>query len=83
MKKSVGTSIMNFADTYFVIGLFLSIICGFLAMVFNENIFVGIVFASLLAGSIWVSKILIYGFGQLIENSDKLLEFVTKNENIK
>lgn len=74
MFENIGGKIKRIAEIETWIGIILSIMFG-LSMMSNEGeyVFLGlfiIVFGSLIS---WTTSLLIYGFGQLIDNTDKLV----------
>ena len=72
MFDNIGSKIKSLAKICTWVGIIFSFLAGFL--MFATNAFVGIL--TIVVGSIaaWVGSFLLYGFGQLIENSDKLVE---------
>lgn len=72
MYKGIGGKIKTLAGVITCIGILLSIVSGVTLMVLDyvvAGIFV------MLAGFLfsWVSTFILYGFGQMVENSDKLV----------
>ena len=80
--ENIGNKIKSLARTLFIIEAIAEIITGFALMIADEDlIFYG--FLIIVIGPIvaWVSSWLLYGFGQLIENSDIIAaEYNRKNE---
>ena len=80
MYDNIGGKIKNWAVWIFIVEAIAAIIGG-ITLVANDNGLVG--FLTIVFGPIaaWVSSWLLYGFGQLIENSDIIAaEFNRKNE---
>ena len=79
MFNNIGIKIKILASVIFWIGIIVGAI-GFIVMlafglVEEEELFIGLSFAVLLVvgfGS-WIGSFFLYGFGQLIENSDRLV----------
>lgn len=72
MFSHIGGKIKTWAVILSILGIAASVIYG--GVVATKDVLAGvliIVFGSL--GS-WVSSFLLYGFGQLVENSDKIVE---------
>ena len=71
MFDNIGSKIKTVASTLTVIGIVLSIISGLIVLLDGEisGLFM-MIFGSLLS---WLGSFLLYGFGQLVENSDKIL----------
>ena len=82
MFDNIGAKIKTVASTLTIIGIFLSIVAGTVMLL--EGIIGGlflILFGSLFS---WLGSFLLYGFGQLIENSDimvELLEAIVDDDN--
>ena len=82
MFSNIGGKIKTWAVVLSILGIAASVIYG--GVVAAKNAFDGvliIIFGSL--GS-WVSSFCLYGFGQLIDNSDKIvekLEEMSKNKD--
>lgn len=70
MYDNVGGKIKGIAQLVTWLGIIASVI-GFMILVGNEDT-IGLAFAVLIVGCIgaWLSSLVLYGFGQLIENSD-------------
>ena len=80
MYDNIGGKIKNWAVWIFVVEAIAAVIGG-IALIANNNGLVG--FLTVVLGPIaaWVSSWLLYGFGQLIENSDIIAaEYSRKNE---
>ena len=74
MFQNIGGKIKKIADWVLILGIISSIIWGIAIMVTDEELILE-GFITMIVGSIsaWLSSVLLYGFGQLIENSDKLV----------
>lgn len=75
MFDNIGSKIKSLAQIVCWMGIVVSAISGLAIMISNEEtIFVGLLI--ILLGSIgsWIGSFVLYGFGQLIENSDTLVE---------
>ncbi len=80
MYDNIGGKIKNWAIWIFILEAIAAIIGG-IALIVNDNGLVG--FLTIVFGPIaaWVSSWLLYGFGQLVENSDIIAaEYSRKNE---
>ncbi len=79
MFDNIGGKIKTLAQVVTWIGIIASVISGFAIMSIDEEmIFVGLmvmIFGALMS---WVSSFVLYGFGQLVENSDKLVKMSKK-----
>ncbi len=83
MYRNIGKKIQAIAKVYAWLGIIFSVICA-LVMIFGQTsgvqmgitgrIVMGIFIA--VAGSVvsWISSWLVYGFGELIENTKKIAE---------
>ena len=80
--ENIGNKIKGLAQMAFVVETIAAVITGFTLMATDEDLILyGLLV--LIAGPIiaWVSSWLLYGFGQLIENSDIIAaEYNRKNE---
>ncbi len=72
MFKNIGGKIKTLAVVITCIGIVLSIIVGSLLMV-NELVIVGILVMLVGILASWISSFILFGYGQMIENSDKLV----------
>lgn len=75
MFDNIGSKIKTLAQVICWIGIIASVIIGFVLMVQDEDTaFIGIL--TMILGSLgsWIGSFMTYGFGQLIENSDILVE---------
>lgn len=74
MFENIGSKIKNLAIVFTCIGFVASFITGFTVMPFG---IIYIVVGCLIS---WIGSMLIYGFGQLIENTDKLVNKLSPEE---
>lgn len=76
MFSNIGGKIKTLARVITWTGIILSVIIGFVLM--SMSGFTG--FLTALLGSLgsWISSFILYGFGQLIESTDKLVELSEK-----
>lgn len=83
MHNKIGEHIVNFAVTVFVLGLFASIIY-FIVIIGNdiEDFGKGLLVAALGCVGSWLAFLAIAGFGLLVENSTKMVELLSKNQNV-
>ncbi len=82
ISDSIGSKIKALAQVLTWVGILCSVILGIILMATDESlIFSGLIIAILGSLSSWVSSFVLYGFGQLIENTDKLVE-LSKNKNL-
>ena len=85
MFDNIGGKIKTFAETVAYIGFFAFIIIGLIIMILgiaNETfslVIVGILVALIGFLYCWVSVFLLYGFGQLVENSDIIARTLSPN----
>lgn len=68
MFDNIGGKIKGFAKIVAWLGIILSVIIGLLSMATG-----GILIMIIGGVSSWVGSFVLYGFGQLVENSDKLV----------
>lgn len=78
MFDNIGGKIKTLAQVVTWIGIIASVISGFAIMSIDEEIFVGLIVMIFGALMSWVSSFVLYGFGQLVENSDKLVKLSKK-----
>jgi hypothetical protein len=84
MFDNIGGKIKGLAKTVCWIGIGISVFIGFVFVLIgaessygsNDNVLAPLGMFIMLGGLFlsWISSFLLYGFGQLIENSDKLVE---------
>ena len=75
MFKNIGGKIKTLAIAITSAGILVSIFLGFV-LSDKDNLKLGILIA--IVGSLisWISSFLLYGFGQLIDNSDIIVDFI-------
>lgn len=78
MFKNIGSKIKMLAKVTCWVGVIGSVLGGFVTFINamdGEDSLIPIALAMLIAGPIlsWVGSFITYGFGQLIENTDKLV----------
>lgn len=74
MFENIGKKIKNLASIITWIGILLSVVVGIIIIVLDDSL-VAVGLIVIVAGfvSSWISSFLLYGFGQLVDNSDKLV----------
>lgn len=72
MFNNIGGKIKNIAKYVCYVEIACCIIAG-IAMMFMENFLGGIAIALLGSAAVWLGSVTMYGFGHLIENTDKLV----------
>lgn len=80
MYSNIGKKIKGLAQIIAWIGIIGSILGGIFLMVSMGNasgIVSGIILAALGALLSWIGGFLFYGFGQLVDNTDRLVELET------
>lgn len=79
MFSNIGSKIKTLAQVITWIGIIGSVILGLVLMTTDEELISAGLMIALLGSLIsWVSSFVLYGFGQLIENTDKLVELSKK-----
>lgn len=74
MFTNIGSKIKTLAQAITLVGVVISIITGIgMVAIDDDLILTGIITAALGAFLSWISSFVLYGFGQLVENSDKLV----------
>ena len=84
MFKNISDKIKAVAEIICFIGILISLFSGF-ASILKEEILLGILVIILGSLSSWIGTLALYGLGELIENSQTIIELLeqeTKNENI-
>lgn len=82
MFDNIGGKIKAVAKVVCWIGIIASIIIGFIMLVQDEDTaFAGILIMVLGSLGSWIGSFMTYGFGQLIENSDVLVQQGNKTPN--
>ncbi len=84
MFENIGRKIKTLAEIFCFAGIILSVIVGLL-FVFNDNghnhsLRAGLIILILGSFLAYVNSLLIYGFGQLIDNSDEMVMHYRKKE---
>ena len=83
MHKNVGGKIKKLSDIVLYVGIGCSVISGVAVMLPGRiMILLGLVVIAVGCFSSWIGSLLMYGFGQLVENSDKTV-MLQKGENIE
>lgn len=87
MFDNVGGKIKTVAKVVIWVGISASVISGFILMLQEDTGIIGLFI--MMIGSLisWISSLMTYGFGQLVENSDILVaqsrrESVYQNQNV-
>lgn len=80
MFSNIGGKIKGLAKVFTWIGIIASVISGIAMMLMDDDIFLFIGLIIMIAGSLlsWISSFMLYGFGHLVENSDKLVSLSNK-----
>jgi len=80
MFNNIGGKIKTLSETLCYIGMAGSVIGG-IAVAIMEDVLVGIII--LVIGSLvsWIGSFFGYGFGQLIQNSDKIVDSINSGNN--
>jgi len=79
MFKNIGGKIKTFAKVVAWIGIIASVIVGLVFGMEDEDMIIyGLLIAGLGAFLSWVSSFIVYGFGQIVENTDKLVALKEK-----
>ena len=78
MFNNIGSKIKGYAEFTTWIGIIISVVIGAIIL-FTSSLVGGLVIA--LVGSLvsWISSIFLYGFGQLVENSDIIVKTIAPN----
>ncbi len=74
MFENIGSKIKGLAATVAWIGIIFSIITGLVMFGDEDTALTGFIIMIIGSLSSWLSSLTLYGFGQLIENSDILVE---------
>ena len=75
MYINIGSKIKGLAIVVFILGLIASVISGIIFAVLDDNlVLIGLLAIMLGTIATLTSSLLIYGFGQLFENSDDIAE---------
>lgn len=81
MFNNIGGKIKSVASVLTGLGIAISIVIGIIAIIASAP---GIGLLTIFLGSLasWLSSLTLYGFGQLIENTDKLVKMQTQIPNL-
>ncbi|MBR3943293.1 MAG: hypothetical protein IKJ55_08030 [Clostridia bacterium] len=83
MFDNIGEKIKSWAFSICVVGIIFSVVEGVL-MIIDKEIALGVLTALVGALASWIGSFVLYGFGQLVENSDIIASSVSASrENIK
>ncbi|MBR3824812.1 MAG: hypothetical protein IKJ39_06395 [Lachnospiraceae bacterium] len=81
MFNNIGEKIKTLASVITVIGIIASLILGCWMISANDDLaLIGLLVMFLGSLVSWIGSFLLYGFGQLIENSDKLVQMYSSND---
>jgi len=81
MFDNIGGKIKMVAKVSCWIGIIASVILGIIFLAESDNELIGLLFIILGPLCFWLGSFITYGFGELIENSAKLVEFNTIKNN--
>lgn len=82
MFNNIGAKIKGIAQFITVVGIIICIIAGFVIMTIDEDlIIVGLLVMVLGSLIFWLSSFILYAFGQLVDNTDKLVELQQPSDN--
>ena len=79
MFNNVGGKIKTTSEVMAFIGIGGSILAGIYLLGLDE-IFLGIILITVVPIIMWLSSLVLYGFGQLIENTDEITNRLKKKE---
>lgn len=80
MFENIGGKIKGLAKVTCWIGIVASVILGIILIAADEDlVLTGIITAAIGAVASWVSSFVLYGFGQLVENSDRVVYYAHKS----
>lgn len=82
MFDNIGGKIKALAEVVCILGIILSIIGGFIIIAENSGL-LGFMFMVIGSLGSWVSSFTLFGFGQLIENTDLLVKMANKQHSRK
>lgn len=80
MFDNIGSKIKLLAEAITAIGVVASIISGIAFMNSGSTFVFGLIVAVLGSVLSWICSFIIYGFGQLIENTDQIICLMKKEE---
>ena len=80
MFDNIGKKIKVLAGICFCVGSGIGVICGLISLgltnlVFTRKIVFGLLGIVVCPVIMWVLSLMVYGFGQLVDNSDKLVKY--------
>lgn len=76
---NIGSKIKTLAQVLTWVGIIISVIWGIVIMATDEDlIFAGLMIAVFGSLGSWISSFALYGFGQLIENTDNIVKILKK-----
>ena len=82
--SNIGDKIKNLAQVLFVLGAIVDISLGIILMGTDEDLIIfGLLLILLGPVVTWVSSWLLYGFGQLIENSDIIADTYNRKKEFQ
>ena len=84
MFNNIGRKIKLCAELVTWIGIIISILTGIILMITDgtfNGFFIGLLYCIIGPLACWVSAFVLYGFGQLIENSDILVKALAPEQN--
>ena len=80
MYNHIGKKIKTLAKTMASIGIVISFILGAVIASSRENYTMGLLIALLGGWGSWIGNFLLYGYGQLIDNSDHVVELLKRKQ---
>ena len=87
MFKNIGRKIKLLAQIFCWFQILIAVIGGIVVMVLLGKVInpftaflAGLLVIALLSLAAWISSFVIYGYGQLIDNTDKLVTLAVRNE---
>ncbi len=81
MYDNIGGKIKKLATFLSLIGIIISILIGLILTVVIDNILFLLLIGGLGSLFAWIASFCLYGFGQLIENSDKTVRLLWQIKN--
>lgn len=76
MFDNIGQKIMTLAKVFCWIGIIISVLCGLVIMFaarYGSGFIPGVFTAAIGSLASWISSLALYGFGQLIDNTDSIV----------
>ena len=73
MFNNIGSKLKTVAQVFAWLGIGASALIGIIVMAAYEAIFLGLIIIAFGCLGSWLSSLAMYGFGHLIENTDKLV----------